>query len=282
MYENKQMEEHAKSEILLIAEKQYKEQLAKLFEDMKKEGYFRNIPFYFKIISFPGFYKGVSQDKKIYSKYRNKPFECVPPAVACREEHPRILFFNAFFVWSKIDEEQRKIKLLHEIGHHLIYKFEPHPKLYKELKKREHHEINYILKLPDEIKIEKWFYRNWPDLFSKRMQFYLEGDIWYIKNISQINIQNLQAIINRILFIKSIYSFYNGESKQLHLTIIKKYEEWIKNILTHQRIDSTFLFQYIKKILSESLKRKINEEKLIELYLSYKKDFKEKIIEKIR
>jgi len=192
----------------------------------------------------------------------------------------------------------QKAFLLHELAHQINYNAGIFDELYKRvssiknldvissdlrlkrsIERIANEEMTKSLTLPDEILAEKWLYKNWHDLFYVRIIDYLEADrkiVRELKNNVSLNKAGkyvLQGIINRILLIKSFYSFYEGNSKIEHLALMRRLDDCIKQISIRNGFDSDFIFEYIDKIMFECTRKEINSEILVELFISYRKDF---------
>lgn len=286
----------ATNKLLLVTETGNIAILEEFYQSMDKDGYFENIEFELEV-TLPSSYPESQNDKKVLSEEGG--FSDAAVARTFTTGTRRILFFDAFF---EKGETQKKIFMLHELAHRIIYDSGVNNELYSKateirnvrlnlsderMKSKFEHmankQIGYILSLPDEILAEKVMYNKWPDLFHERMLDYLEGDKANIEElINNIALEkagnlDLQKIINRILFIRSVYSFYDGESKDEHLLLTEKFDDCIKKITSNMGFECGFIFEYIDEIISECLKERIDSEKLIELFLSYRKDFLEKI-----
>jgi len=281
-----------KNKLLLIAQSQNIKALNEIYQSMKRNGYFQDIFFDFEV-SLPSAYPEAQEDSEMLS--REAGFSDAAVARTFTFGTQRILFFDAFF---KKDYTQREIFLLHELCHRVIYDSGVNKDLYAKAntiqnvrvnlsdkqKKRifermANHQIGYILSLPDEIIAEKLFYNKWPDLFKVRMKDYLEGDkanLDDLVNNIALNLTgnlDLQKIINRMLYIKCVYLFYEEERESEHLLLIKKYEECVKQIAVKTGFEWEFIFDYIDEITAECTKERIDSDKLIDLFLSYRKDF---------
>lgn len=286
----------ATNKILLVTDTRNINNLEKFYKTMDIDGYFEDIEFELEI-TLPSSYPESQVDEKMLSE--EVGFSDAAVARTFTTGTSRILFFDAFF---KKGETQKKVFMLHELVHRIIYDSGVNDELYRKateirnvrvnlsdeiMKSKFEHmankQIGFILGLPDEILTEKMMYNKWPDLFHARMLAYLEGDNANIEElINNITLEkagnlDLQKIVNRILFIRSVYSFYDGESKEEHLLLTEKFEDCIKKISSNMGFECGFIFDYIDEIISECLKERIESEKLIELFLSFRKDFLKRI-----
>lgn len=267
-----------KTKILLIAESQNLNSLESLYKKMKRCGYFRNVPFNFEI-SLPSSYIEAPKDREELSKYRNSPNQ----ARTFPEGTRRILFFESFF---RLNNIRKKVTLLHEVAHNIIYNSGVHKELYDEINNIEiisnyeeiKGDIKSILDLPDEILTYKWLYERWPELFHKEILYQWDNDKKNFENLVKEIPENkklifrLPKIIYRILFIKLIYSFY-VEKKEEDLLIVRKCKNYIKTNLKKRGINWKFLFDCVNKIFYECKKERINPRKLIDLWKSYMNEF---------
>ncbi len=280
--------------VLFVSNSKYLMELINIAQRMEEKGYFRHVKFKHKATTAK-FYPEALEDEKLLLKNRAQLGSTL--ARTFPDGTRRILFFDPFF---EKDENTQRLFFLHEIAHLAIYDSGINRNLYNRIGERNisnvrvdlddtrdkflfervaNKDVGYILSLPDEILAEKWMYEYYPDQFQERINEYLEGDT---KNVSELegNIidgkagnLDLQKIINRVLFINSIYSFYDWEFKEVHLLLMKKNRGHITKIAQKTGFSPDFIFVYMERIVNECIKDRIDVDSLIQLFLSYRTKF---------